>query len=242
MRDQKRMIIEAAAALELEREPSVNLHSFPIHLEYSEGALTLEGEVEGIMAKKKALEVAAALPGVSGIVDRLRLVPARRMEDGEIRDHVCNALMAENLLSSCAIWAMVKGKPEAIRDAVQGAEGTIDVEINDGVVLLNGAVPSLSAKRVAGVLAWWVPGSRDVVNGIEVAPPEEDNDDEVVDAIRLVLEKNPFINPSQIRVTCRNYSVTLEGIVKSEIQRQMAEADCWYVFRVDRVINRLLVE
>lgn len=239
MNDKERMISDVAAALE--REPAVNLHRLPLLLEFSDGVLTLEGEVEHIMAKKRALEVAAALPGVAGIVDRLRLVPARQMEDGEIRDHVCTALLAENLLSSCAVRAMVKGATELVRGAGQG-EGLIDVEVNDGVVTLNGTVTSLSAKRLAGVLAWWVPGSREVVNGIEVAPPEEDNDDEVVDAIRLVLEKNPFINTSQVRVTCRNYAVTLEGIVKSEAQRQMAEADCWYVFRVDRVTNLLQVE
>ena len=240
MRDNERMITEVAAALE--REPSVNLHSFPVHLEFSDGVLTLEGEAEQITAKKKALEAAAAIPGVSGIVDRLRVVPALQMEDGAIRDHVCNALQAENLLSSCALWAMVKGKKELIREAAEGGDGSIDLEVHDGVVILNGTVPSLSAKRLAGVLAWWVPGSRDVVNGIEVAPPEEDNDDELVDAIRLVLEKNPFVNASQIRVKCRNYWVTLEGTAKSEIQRQMAEADCWYVFRVDRVTNLLQLE
>jgi len=240
MSNKGRVITEVAAALE--REPGVNLHSFPVHLEFSDGVLTLEGEVERITAKKKALETAAALPEVSGIVDRLRVAPALQMEDGAIRDHVCTALEAENQLSSCAIWATVKGKKELIREAAEGGDGSIDLEVHDGVVILNGTVPSLSAKRLAGVLAWWVPGSRDVVNGIEVAPPEEDNDDEVVDAVRLVLEKNPFVNSSQIRVKCRNYWVTLEGTAKSEIQRQMAEADCWYVFRVDRVKNLLQLE
>ena len=240
MKDRERIITEVAAALE--REASVNRHRFPLHLEFNDGVLTLEGEVEDITAKKKALEATAAVRGVAGIVDRLRLVSTPRMQDGEIRDHVCTALLAENLLSSCAVWAMVKGKPEVVREADQWVDGSIDVEVKDGVVILNGVVPSLSAKRLAGVLAWWVPGTRDVVNGIEVAPPEEDNDDEVVDAVRLVLEKNPLVNASQIRATCRDYAVTLEGIVKSEAQRRMAEADCWYVFRVDRVANQLLVE
>ena len=240
MKDIGRVINEVAAALE--REPSVNPHRFPVHIEFNDGVLTLEGEVERIAAKKKALETAAAVRGVSGIVDRLRLVPATQMQDDEIRDHVCNALLAENSLGSCAVWAIVKKKPEVIREADQGMDGSIDVEVNDGVVILNGTVTSLSAKRLAGVLAWWVPGSRDVVNGIEVAPPEEDNDDEVVDAVRLVLEKDPFVNAAQVRVTSSNYAVTLEGIVKNGTQRQMAEADCWYVFRVDRVMNLLQVE
>ena len=107
---------------------------------------------------------------------------------------------------------------------------------------LNGAVSSLSAKRLAGVLAWLVPGSRDVVNGIEVSPFEEDNDDEVVDAVRLALEKDPFVNASQIKVGSKNYTVTLDGLVKNAAQRQMAEADAWYIFRVDRVVNQLRVE
>lgn len=239
MNNEERIVNEVATALE--REPSVNLHHFPVNIEFSADVLTLEGELEHISAKKKALEVAAAIPGVTGIVDQLRLVPATQMQDGEIRDHVCTALLAENSLASCAVWAIIKKKPEVIREADQGVDGSIDVEVNDGIVILNGAVTSLSAKRLAGVLAWWVPGSRDVVNGIEVAPPEEDNDDEVVDAIRLVLEKDPFVNAAQVRVTCRNYAVTLEGIVKSAIQRQVAEADCWYVFRVDQVTNLLQV-
>lgn len=123
-----------------------------------------------------------------------------------------------------------------------GAVGRIDVEVTDGVVTLNGAVTSFSAKRLAGVLAWWIPGSRDVVNGLEVSPPEQDNDDEVVDAVRLALEKNPFIDAAQIRVGCKDYIVTLEGLVRNMAQRQMSEADAWYVFRVDRVINLMQTE
>jgi len=239
MKTEERIVNGVGAALE--RETSVNLHRFPLNLGLSDGILTIEGEVEHIVAKKRALEVAAAVPGIGGIIDRLRLVPAMQMEDGEIRDHVCTALQAENLLASSAIWAIIKGKPEAVRETNESI-GSIDVEVTDGIVVLNGAVPSLSAKRLAGVLAWWVPGSRDVINGLDVSPPEDDNDDEVVDAIRLVLEKNPFVNASQIKVSCNNYIVTLEGLVKTEAQRHMAEADVWYVFRVDGVVNLLRTE
>jgi osmotically-inducible protein OsmY len=90
-------------------------------------------------------------------------------------------------------------------------------------------------------LAWWVPGSRDVVNGLDVLPPEEDNDDEMSDAVCLVLEKNPFVNATQIRVLSQNSVVTLEGLVANETEKQMAEFDAWYVFGVDKVINKLAV-
>lgn len=238
--NRQEQVVSSVAAV-LEQEPCVNLHDFPLNLEYSSGLLTIEGEVEHIMAKKRALEVAAAVSGVDRIIDRLRLVPASRMQDGEIRDHVCNALLAENYLGTSAIWAIVKGKAEVVREADQDMDGNIDVEVKDGVVVLNGAVSSLSAKRLAGVLAWWVPGTRDVVNGLEVIPPQEDSDDEVVDALILALEKDPFVNASQIRVRSSMFNVTLEGVVKSQAEKRIAEADAWYLFRVDRVHNLLQV-
>lgn len=240
MRNEERIVNEVAAALE--REKQVNLHNFPLQLEFADGVLTIEGEVEHIMAKKRALEVAAAIPGVTSIVDRIHLAPAEKMADGEIRDRVCKALLAEDMLGSCAIWAVVKGQSEVVREADQGVDGSIDVEVQDGVVILNGAVSSLTAKRLAGVLAWWMPGSRDVVNGIEEIPTEEDNADEIIDAVRLVLEKDPFVNASQIKVSCANDWVTLDGLVQNESVRRLAEADAWYVFGVDGVTNRLQVE
>ena len=62
-------------------------------LEPKDGVLLLEGELENIAAKKLALEHAAAVGGVIGIVDRLRITPATPMGDGEICDHVRDALL-----------------------------------------------------------------------------------------------------------------------------------------------------
>jgi osmotically-inducible protein OsmY len=81
-----------------------------------------------------------------------------------------------------------------------------------------------------------------VINGLAVDPPEEDTDDEITDAVRLVLEKDRFIKADQIRVRTRNRVVTLEGLVPNTTIREMAEFDAWYVFGVDRVVNRLQVE
>jgi len=42
--------------------------------------VTLEGGVKDIAAKKLALELAAGLASVTGIVDRLKVVPAEHMD------------------------------------------------------------------------------------------------------------------------------------------------------------------
>jgi osmotically-inducible protein OsmY len=228
---------QARAALEHERR--INLHRYPIHLCCEDGILTVEGDVEHIAAKKLALELAAAVPGVDGLVDRLRVVPTRPMGDGAVRDHVRDALLEEAAFTTFAIAVRERGQLVTVRPAVGTPCGVIEVAVADGIVTLNGQVPSLSHKRLAGVLAWWVPGSRDVINGLAVEPPEEDSDDEVTDAVRLVLEKDRFVEADQIRVRTQDRVVTLEGLVPSTTIRDMAEFDAWYVFGVDRVVNML---
>lgn len=221
-------------------EPRIDLGHHPIRLSLSNGDLVIEGEVADIAAKKLALERAAAIAEVAGIVDRLRITPAERMGDGAVRDLVRDALVAEPALAGCSLRVSVKGRWEPVR-VVEGATGAIDITVEEGVVTLDGDVPGLGAKRLAGVLAWWVPGSRDVINGLGVKPPEEDNDDEIRDAVRLALEKDPLVEPSQIRVLARDAIVTLQGQVPTGSERDAAEFDAWYVFGVNNVVNQIQV-
>jgi osmotically-inducible protein OsmY len=224
-----------------EHEPRINLHRFPVRIRLAEGAVVLEGEVESIAAKKLALELAGAVEGIRGVVDRLRVVPAERRGDGAIRDSLCGFLLRETEFRNCALRVRAKGGVETVRDVPGAPGGEIEVAVEDGVVTLEGAVLSHSHKRVAGVLAWWTPGCRDVVNSLGIEPPEADGDDEVVDALRLVLEMDPLVQAEQITATCRNYVVTLAGYVRTAEERRQAELDAWALFAVDKVTNRIAV-
>lgn len=225
----------------LESEPRLAGQSHAISVVRVAGVVALEGEVADIAAKKLALERVATVPGIEGIVDRLRVQPAERMGDGAVRDAVCRALLQEPALAECGIAAKA-GRGMKVLRAPQPFHRQIDVEVEAGVVTLNGAVPGLGHKRLAGVLCWWVPGSRDVVNGLEVVPDEPDNDAEITDAVRLVLEKDPFVNAGQIQVGTHDRVVTLRGLVPTPAERHMAEFDAWYVFGVDRVKNEIQVQ
>lgn len=81
-------------------------------------------------------------------------------------------------------------------------------------------------------------GTRDVVNGLGIAPPEDDSDDEMAHSVRAIIEKDSLLKGQAIRVACARSVVTLTGIVASEAQRRAADFDAWCVFGVDRVINR----
>lgn len=237
MSERERVLKEVRAALE--HEPRVNLHKYPVTLEFAEGVLTLEGEVEHVAAKKLSLELAIAVSGVTGIVDRLHVMPATRMGDGAILDAVRDALLQESSLLNCSIQVIRKGQLETVREVTREPRGAIRVSVNEGVVLLDDHVTGLTQKRLAGVLAWWVPGSRDVINGMEVIPDQPDSDDTLAETVRVVLKKDPFVNGERIRVAARQSVVTLEGETPSAPQREMAEFDAWYVFGVDQVVNRL---
>ncbi len=222
----------------LRSESRVGRENLPEAMSFDDGVITLEGEAKNVAVKKLVLERAAALPEVTGIVDRLHVKPAQRMGDGEIRDAVRGVLMQEPAFQDLAIRERVAGRIDPVREPPQ-ARGAIYIEVQDGIVILDGRVPGLDDKRLAGVLAWWVPGSRDVIDGIAVDPPEEDSDDAITEAVRLILEKDPFVDAGQIRVTVKDAVVSLKGIVPTESEREMAVFDAWYVFGVDDVVDRI---
>jgi osmotically-inducible protein OsmY len=242
MAEQMQQEIVTRVRAALEHEPRVNLHRYPLVIDQEpDGTLVLEGETQNIAAKKLALEVAASTPGVTGIIDRLRVVPSQQMGDGEVRDHVRDSLLQEPAFENCSIRVAANSHFETVREIDSGQGGIIELSVEDGVVTLDGRVASLSHKSLAGALAWWVPGTRDVINGIEISPPQEVDDGEINDAVSLVLEKDPLVNAETIRVITRNRVVVLEGHVSSIQEREMADMDAWCVFGVDLVINRLEV-
>jgi osmotically-inducible protein OsmY len=221
----------------LEREGRIHLHRHPVRIESADGTVTLEGEVGDVAAKKLALEAAASVRGVRAVVDRLRVAPGERRGDGAVRDSAARLLLAAPELKRCSL----KHEGGDLRRVEQDADGEIELSVSDGVILLEGCVISQSHLRFAGALAWWTPGRRDVLNALEVRPAYEDRDDEVVEAMRLVLEADPELDADQIRADCSGKVVTLEGSVPSEQQKRRAELDAWSLAAIKGVVNRLQV-
>ncbi|HEX2198901.1 MAG TPA: BON domain-containing protein [Burkholderiales bacterium] len=224
----------------LEREPRINIHRFPIAIGSADGVVVLEGEVADVAAKKLAIDLAASVGGVSGIVDRLRVAPGERRGDGAVRDSFARMLLEYPEFRNCTLRAHTNERHETLREVRDGV-GDIEISVKDGVITLEGRVLSQSHRRFAGVLAWWTPGRRDVVNCLEVRPDYEDRDDEIAEVMRLVLEADSQVNADQVRAGCSNGVVTLEGNVPTAEQKRRAELDAWALYGVTRVVNRLNV-
>jgi osmotically-inducible protein OsmY len=216
----------------LERDPDINVHQTPIRVSFA-GTLRLEGEVADIVAKRKALRIAVRVAGTESIDDRIRVRPGAPRSDPDVLRSALNALGQEGAFRNLVVRADGGVPPDR--------SDYIHVSVRDGVVHLAGEVGSLSHRRLAEVIAWWVPGARDVDNRLHVHPPELETDDEITDVVRLVLDKDPSIDAAQIRATTRERVVTLEGVVHSEEIRHIATEDCWYIPGVHDVRNRIQV-
>src|SRR3974390_401545 len=98
-----------------EKDTRINLHRFPIRIALQNGDVILAGEVEKVSAKKLALLAAAQTHSVQRIVDRLKVPPAEKMGDAEIRDHVCKLLIQESALAGCLIRGLAAGDVESLQ-------------------------------------------------------------------------------------------------------------------------------
>jgi len=215
-----------------QEDANLRAHAGLLDLYMDRGVVTVAGEVPRIAEKKRALSDARALCG--RIIDRVRVTPRQPMTDREISELLSDALAGEPVFRETHVHFQ-----RVPQDAICDGRSTIAYSVQEGVVLLKGQVPGLDCKRLAGVLAWWIPGSCDVVNELSVAPA--DPFDSVAEAVRLVLEKDPCVEAAPLRVGADGSAVTLAGSVPSTEQRQLAELDAWYVFGVDKVSNRMTV-
>ncbi len=222
-----------------EVDPQVNPHRDQITIQSEADRIILTGEVVEISAKRRAYYTALEVPGVRGVDDRLQVKPAEAMGDDEILVHFTKMLYEDLAFKHYGLIIIDhKGEREVLRQ-LDGQAGFFLVHVEDGTVYLAGEIKSLCDRRLAGVMAWWVPGSRNVVNDLKVTPPEEDNDDQLKEAILLALDVDPFIDYQQLAIQCRAGEVILEGVVPVAEQIKLAEHDCWYVEAVKKVENHL---
>lgn len=223
----------------LEHDPNVDLHHSAITVRVTGSTVILEGRVPEIRSKRCAVIDALQLSGVSGVEDHLLLdVENNGRHGGKLRDSVIQALYRDSTFGNIAVRPGTAESEDGAPADWEGGHICVAIE-NGGIVHLTGRMPSLTHRRFAEVLAWWAPGAANVDNRIRVTPPEDDTDAEITDALRIVLEKDPMVDASQVTITVRDAGVRLDGLVASTGQKQRAERDAWYVRGVHGVENRL---
>jgi osmotically-inducible protein OsmY len=217
----------------LQRHPRLHLKPGDVDVRLEGDTLVLEGIVEDIAARRLVPAIVSETSRGQGLADRLRVRPDEHREDSEL------ALAVDRLLSHEPVFTGMRVVPDPRGAHRAAAQNELRVSAADGVVRLSGTVGSLSHRRIAEALAWWVSGVMDVDNRLYVSPAERDSDDEITDAVRLLLEKDPWIDAGHLGIRTRDRVVALSGTLPGEEQKRMAENDAWYIAGVRDVVNRI---
>lgn len=219
MNDNDREIRKRAKAA-LRFDDTLDAANLDLNVAVRDGEVTLTGTVSQPWQKFRAGWIVSQVPGVRRIVNRVHVEPPAARTDKEIANELFDAFVHDPYLD----------------------ERCINPEVEQGVVRLRGRVPSLVHKRLAGVMAWWCAGVRDVINDLEVEHPEPDSNEELGEAIAAALEMDPIVDGGTIAVhVTGNHDVTLTGAARSPEEREAAENDAWCVDGTRSVDNRLVV-
>lgn len=225
----------------LEQDTRVNLHASPITVSVKDNQIFLEGQVNDIAEKRAAIDTATRVMIKLGhwhIVDRLHVKPTRQRQDLELMHAVSSALSKEPVFADYSLLAKVNGHIEVQRDKGVGSMPIIAM-IERGCVSLAGQVQSLSHKRLAEVLMWWTEGCEFVDNQLQIVPAERDTDNEITDAVRIVLEKDPLVHADQLIVGTAGGVVMMNGSLATKEEKQLAVHDAWYVPGVADVVDHI---
>lgn len=117
----------------------------------------------------------------------------------------------------------------------------IKVTVANGVVTLEGGVPSYTSRAAAYADALNVAGVQQVVDTMHVEYPAVSADDELEAACQNILALNPDIDETNIDVEVERGVVTLRGIVDAYWKRAYGEELIAKVKGVVLVVNNLAV-
>jgi osmotically-inducible protein OsmY len=184
----------------LEADPWV--HSWQVEVTPRQGVVTLEGTVGTLLAKERAAQVAAIIPEVQQVSNQILVVLPPRYD-----------------------WA-IQGEVQAYfaRNPVLTNYQQL-VQVEDGVVMLSGAVDSAYQKQLAGAVAANVEGVRGVENKLHVDWLAPHSDEEIRWSVESRIQWDPWLVNPLVRVQVRSGTVQLAGMVETADARRHAVED-----------------
>lgn len=114
-----------------------------------------------------------------------------------------------------------------------------EVSVEDGVVTLSGTVSNLLARRTAEENARNTAGVWRVRNHLKVRPVEPPTDEEIETLVARALERDPYVNRTDVIVNAVNGVVYLASDVDSTWERDRAEVAAARVDGVVDVVNNI---
>jgi len=198
-----------------------------VQISVKNGVVDLEGTVKDFATKEEIDKKAHRIKNVAAVRNKLKVAGAGEMSDAQMQQKIVQKLQYD-------------------RVGYGNAFNAISVNVQDGVVTLSGNALGPVAADSAVSLASHFPGVQDVIDNIQVDPVSPMDDRTRMAVYRAVYgfpSLNKYaIDPAQpIRITVVNGNVTLNGVVLSQADKDVAGIRANSVSGVFKVTNNLQV-
>jgi hyperosmotically inducible periplasmic protein len=187
----------------------------------------LEGTVQDFATKEEIDKKAHRVKGVTAVQNKLTIASAGELSDAQLQQKIVQKLQYD-------------------RVGYGNAFNAISVGVQDGVVTLAGNALGPVAADSAVSLASHFPGVQDVINNIKVDPLSPMDDRSRLQAYRAIygfpsLNKYAMDPAQPIRITVANGNLTLNGVVDSQADKNVAGIRANGVPGIFKVTNNLQV-
>ena len=187
---------------------------------------TLSGSVPDYRALLNAVHMAQQVESLNGVVERIT-VNAPHVPDDQLQKQIAERLTYDRM-----------GQGQTFNN--------LSVQVRNGVVVLGGQVVNYPDRDSALAIADDTKGVKRVIDHIQVAPLSPFDDQIRFEAARAIYG-NPALrryglDPAHpIRIVVRNGHVTLEGVVNSQVDKQLARTSLTGINGILGITNNLVV-
>lgn len=185
-----------------------------------EGNVTLEGEVNTLYDKYRIFQIVSKVAGVRTITN--------------------NIIVDTELLPDEVIETNIRQEMQLVSSILE--PDRITVEVNDGIVFINGKVSFYREKIMMRTIASWQEGVKGIVNRLEVLPFKEAVSDENLKTVLNQIMEYEFSAEKEVEFTVNNGNVTLTGTANSLWAKRNIEEKFSDVLGIKDVDNKLDVK
>jgi hyperosmotically inducible protein len=213
----------------------------------------IQTRVEQRLADKKNFQNVTAstedgIVTLTGTVDtyQQKLDAAKRVRKSDKVQGVRNLIAVSTNVSDEELLAKLSHKLYYDRIGYDNRFNYVTASVKDGVVILIGETRTDVSRDSAAYVASNMPGVKEVVNDIKVAPASNFDDD-----IRIAATRAIYLDPAlsryasdpaaPIRIVVNNGTLSLYGTVENSMDKNMAGIRANSVFGVFKVQNNLEV-